>query len=72
MPETSQPNAFYHIQNMIFSFQLYYLLMYAKFQIVSFIQAISIAPLQVHYNSEALPTHYRYCVRVLHWWKTCL
>jgi len=28
----------------------------------SFIQAISIAPLQVHYYSEALPTHHGYCV----------
>src|SRR6218665_312858 len=31
----------------------------------SFIQAISIAPLQVHYNSEALPTQHGYYVRVL-------
>ena len=27
----------------------------------SFIQAISIAPLQVHYYSEALPTQHGYC-----------
>jgi len=26
--------------------------------------AISIAPLQVHYYSEALPTQFRYCVGV--------
>ena len=30
----------------------------------SFIQAISIAPLQVHYYSEALPTQDGFCVRV--------
>jgi len=30
----------------------------------SFIQAISIAPLQVHYYSEALPTKHGYCVAV--------
>ena len=30
----------------------------------SFIQAISIAPLQVHYYSEVLPTQHGYCVRV--------
>src|SRR6218665_515141 len=30
----------------------------------SFIQAISIVPLQVHYYSEALPTQRGYCVRV--------
>src|SRR6218665_2939634 len=30
----------------------------------SFIQAISIAPLQVHYYSEALPKQQGYCVRV--------
>ena len=29
-----------------------------------FIQAISTAPLQVHYYSEALPTQYGYCVGV--------
>jgi len=29
-----------------------------------FIQAISKAPLQVHYYSEALPTQHGYCVRV--------
>ena len=28
----------------------------------SFIQAISIAPLQVHYYSEVLPTQHEYCV----------
>jgi|SRR6218665_367020 len=28
----------------------------------SFIQAISTAPLQVHYYSEALPTQHGYCV----------
>src|SRR6218665_3746253 len=31
----------------------------------SFIQAISIAPLQVHYYSEALPTQHGYCGGVL-------
>src|SRR6218665_846532 len=30
----------------------------------SFIHAISIAPLQVHYYSEALPTQHGYCVEV--------
>ena len=30
-----------------------------------FIQAISIAPLQVNYYSEALPTQHGYCVGVL-------
>jgi len=30
----------------------------------SFIQDISIAPLQVHYYSEALPTWHEYCVGV--------
>ena len=30
----------------------------------SFIQAIYIAPLQVHYYSEALPTQHGYCVGV--------
>src|SRR6218665_345005 len=30
----------------------------------SFIQTISIAPLQVHFYSEALPTHHRYCAGV--------
>ena len=30
----------------------------------SFIQAISIGSLQVHYYSEALPTQHGYCVRV--------
>jgi len=29
---------------------------------ISFIQAISLAPLQVHYYSEALPTQHRYYV----------
>src|SRR6218665_54464 len=29
-----------------------------------FIQIISIAPLQVHYYSEALPTQHGYCARV--------
>jgi len=29
-----------------------------------YIQTISIAPLQVHYYSEALPTRHGYCVRV--------
>jgi len=32
----------------------------------SFIQAISLAPLQVHYYSEALPTQHGYCVGVSH------
>jgi len=42
------------------------------------IQAISIAPLQVHHYSEALPTQHGYCVRVSRWsatgnceWRTC-
>src|SRR6218665_306573 len=30
----------------------------------SLIQAIFIAPLQVHYYSEALPTQHGYCVRI--------
>jgi len=30
----------------------------------SFIQAISIAPLQVHYYSETLPTQHEYCAGV--------
>ena len=30
----------------------------------SFVQAISIAPLQVHYYSEVLPTQHGYCVGV--------
>src|SRR6218665_156541 len=30
----------------------------------SFIQVVSIAPLQVHYYSEALPTQHEYCVEV--------
>jgi len=34
---------------------------------VSFIQAISIAPLQVHYYSEALPTQNGYCIGVSRW-----
>jgi len=33
----------------------------------SFIPAISIAPLQVHYYSEPLPTKHKYCVEVSHW-----
>ena len=37
------------------------------FLIHSFIQALSIAPLQVHYYSEALLTQHGYCVGVLHW-----
>src|SRR6218665_1307867 len=32
----------------------------------SFIQAISIAPLQVHYYSDALPTQHGYCAGVSH------
>src|SRR6218665_919039 len=32
----------------------------------SFIQAISIAPLQAHYYSEVLPIQHGYCVRVSH------
>ena len=32
--------------------------------ILSFIQTISIAPLQVHYYSEALPTQHGYCAGV--------
>src|SRR6218665_4004853 len=35
------------------------------FPLSSFIQAISIAPLQVHYYSEALPTQHGYCVTLL-------
>jgi len=44
----------------------------------SFIQVISIAPLQVYYYSEALPTQHGYCVRVSlrsatgnYEWNTC-
>ena len=44
----------------------------------SFIRAISIAPLKVHYYSEALPTQHGYCVGVLRQsatgsckWRTC-
>jgi len=33
----------------------------------SFIQSISIAPLQVHYYTEALPTQHGYCVGVSRW-----
>jgi len=33
-------------------------------EIHSFIQAISIAPFQVHYYSEVLPTQHGYCVGV--------
>ena len=40
--------------------------MYPYSYIHSFIQAISIAPLQVHYYSEVLPTKHEYCVRVSH------
>jgi len=36
------------------------------FCVHSFIQAISKAPLQVHYYSEALPTQHGYCVGVSH------
>jgi len=43
-----------------------------------FIQAISIAPLKVHYYSEVLPTQHGYCVRVSRRsatgncnWRTC-
>jgi len=43
-----------------------------------FIQAISLAPLQVHYFSEALPTQHGYCVGVSRRsatgnceWRTC-
>jgi len=32
----------------------------------SFTQAISIAPLPVHYYSEVLPTQHEYCVGVSH------
>jgi len=35
-----------------------------SFDIISFIHSISIAPLQVHYYSEALLTQHRYCVGV--------
>jgi len=44
----------------------------------SFIQAISIMPIQVHYHSEALLTQHGYCVRVSRRsatsncrWRTC-
>ena len=37
---------------------------YKQTQVYSFIHAISIAPLQVHYYSEALPTQHGYCVGV--------
>jgi len=44
----------------------------------SFIQAISIAPLQVHYYSEALPTQHGYCAEISRRsatgnceWRTC-
>jgi len=33
----------------------------------SFIQAISLAPLQIHYYSEALPTQQGCCARVSRW-----
>jgi len=43
------------------------LLTYQQPSIINlFIQAISIAPLQVHYCSEALPTQHEYCVEVSH------
>jgi len=49
-----------------------------QFYDMSFIQAISIASLQVHYYSEALPTQHGYCAGVSRWsatgnweWKTC-
>jgi len=45
----------------------------------SFIQTISIVPLQVHYYSEALPTQHGYCAGISRWsatgnceWRTCL
>ena len=48
------------------------------YRIHSFIWAISLAPLQAHYNSEALRTQHKYCVRVSRQsttgnceWKTC-
>src|SRR6218665_472302 len=37
--------------------------------VYSFIQAISIAPLQVYYYSEAFPTHHEYCVGVSCKWR---
>ena len=37
----------------------------------SFIQANSVAPLKVHYHSEALPTQHGYCVGVSHRSATC-
>jgi len=37
---------------------------YTEEIIHSFIQAISIAPLQVHYYSKALLTHHGYCAGV--------
>src|SRR6218665_2128592 len=44
----------------------YYYLLISNFIITmdSFIQAISIAPLQVHYYSEALPSQHGYCAGI--------
>ena len=41
--------------------------LWVKDFIHSFILAISIAPLQVHYYSEMLSTQHGYCVKVSHW-----
>ena len=35
----------------------------------SFIQTISIVPLQVHFYSEVRPTHHGYCAGISHWIK---
>jgi len=48
----------HHICILIYT---YYIIIY------SFIQAISIAPLQVYYYSEALPAQHGYCVGVSRW-----
>ena len=48
-------------------FHLFYHIVVVPYSVhdnVSFIQAISIAPLQVHYYTEALPTQHRYYVEV--------
>ena len=69
-------------QNVIISFT-FLIVLFLQAQIIvhryySFIQAISIAPLQVHYHSEALPTQHGHCVGVSRRsatgnckWRTC-
>jgi len=37
--------------------------------VYSFIHTISIAPLQIHYYSEALPTQHGYCARISRWFQ---